>query len=270
MDNAFVASDSTFTSYYFRFVKAFFFDSVAWVRDNVFLGLLLLILPPVLAAYYYHVAPDWLLPRLTFYVYLAILSLYLLVRLIRTPWKLDAARQQEIESCNAEGEQRVQELNTTIEDKAAAIQTLEMETQKLRWPDNHPVIRFVEWDQNERGFVLANDGGPSLEVQVEEFKVGSNVWSSASIPGIPPDTHRGVLVWGTLAGPFERFQLLHAMKSAAGPAALYAPDYSVNVSLRVRDSRNLWYRSKATLTLIRSQGVLKFGPTTMEKIDGLL
>jgi hypothetical protein len=245
----------TFWRYWKRFLARLWKDAVPWARDNILWAVAVLVIPPVVARLLYKNSVDWQFIRLTLYLYGIVFGAYLVLHFVRTPWKLDTERQQESSASQV------------------ALKESQAKIEELAWPLDHPIIRFVAWGENptqnpfnQRGFLLRNSGGVSLEVRVEEFKVGTNAWTGSIVPGIERDETQFALVWMGSGNPFEKFDLLLAMQNQAGPAGLYAPDLSVPVSVVYRDARNNWYRGRADLTFIRSQHQLNFGPTTCEKL----
>ena len=246
----------SFRAYWSRFGKKLFADAYTWARDNIFWGLLVLILPALIVHFQHRdFSVDWHLIVTTLYAYAGLLVVYLVVHAIRTPWKLDSEKQKELDTANE------------------IIRNNLVEIERLKWPENYPVIRFISWGQNpetnsfkQAGFSLSNSGNaPALEILVEPFKVGTDEWMSKVIAGVDQGKDVFALVWKTNGNKFNRFDLLEEMQNQAGPAGMYGPDYTVPVSLIFRDSKNRWYRGQANLAFIRSQGRLTLGPTTIEK-----
>jgi hypothetical protein len=254
----------SFKQYYTRFSIRLFKDAAPWARDNILWGVLILVLPP-LAVYLRHpnASIDWHLIVITLYLYGVVLGIYLISHILRTPWRLDLARQSEVEAINAVLEER----NSEIAKKKAQIE-------ELNWPSDRPVVQFVNWGDNpepnnfnQSGFFLVNTGGACLEVQIQDFKVGNQPWGGEKVSGITPNETRFLLVWNGQGNPFNRFDLLRSMKEASTKInAIYQPDFSVPVSALFRDSKNLWYRAKTQLTYIHSQNRLRFEPTTIERV----
>jgi hypothetical protein len=93
---------SDLQAYYSRFARRLWQDAGSWARDNVLLALVMVAMPLVVAALLRLGKQDWQFLRITIACYAALFLLYLAVHWMRTPWKLDQAREQEIEGKQAE------------------------------------------------------------------------------------------------------------------------------------------------------------------------
>jgi hypothetical protein len=93
---------STFLSYFKRFAAKLWSESFSWARDNILLGVLVLIVPP-LSVYMQHpdAKLDWGTIRVALYIYAALFACYYVVHFWRTLWILDDERIDEIETVNA-------------------------------------------------------------------------------------------------------------------------------------------------------------------------
>ena len=184
---------------------------------------------------------------------------------------------------------RDDKLATELADAKRAIE-------QLTWPPNRPQIIFTTWGQIpadhqlarqiepsmvdgyghsivqylQNGFHIINDGSPAHEVMVESFKFDQFEAKSAVVPRIGPEGGFA-LVWLAQAQHLQSahspgmWDLQGAMALAAHPETIHGPDYDVKVRVAYRDGNDVWYRSTATLTYVRSQHRLRFGPTTHEK-----
>lgn len=120
----------------------------------------------------------------------------------------------------------------------------------------------------QKGFYLVNDGGAAYAITVESFEIGSERANSRTIARIPEGGKGFALVWldgcGPLINNVGTWDLLGAMRKAYDdryPHMFFAPDYVIKVSVVYRDADNVWYRSSAPMTYIRSQNRINFGPT---------
>lgn len=76
-----------------RFWRRFFKDATPWARDNIFWGIVVLVVPPW-AAYLRDSHPlDWELIKTSLWLYLFAFAVYALVHLSRVPRKLDDDRE---------------------------------------------------------------------------------------------------------------------------------------------------------------------------------
>lgn len=143
---------TTFWSYCKRFSKQLWRHCFSWTRDNIVIGLILLLAPPTIGILQHHsLSPDWKQITIAVYVYIGLFVLYVLYHLPRTAWKLDVESQQETEKMQA------------------AIEKKDAEIESLAWANDHPVIRLIRWGvnpssplSNHRGFLLRNSGGVCL------------------------------------------------------------------------------------------------------------
>jgi hypothetical protein len=153
-------------------------------------------------------------------------------------------------------------------DEHRRLEQAQNKIEELTWPDDRPVIRFIRWSKNpngsvQRGFFLANSGGVALEARVEDFKIGSDEWTSNPVPGIDGGQEAFAAVWKVKEKQFTRFDL----KTDMTDTLTYGPDLAVPVSVVYRDARSLWYRGRSKLTFIKTQDRLEFGPTIIEKAN---
>src|SRR6266536_4739598 len=101
-------------SYYSRLGKKFWEDATPWARDNIVLGLVVLLLPPTLT--FFRDRHAQILSTLILYGFA--LPLYFLVHLIRTPKKLD----QERDAREAALRQEMSAKDETIRQQSAALE----------------------------------------------------------------------------------------------------------------------------------------------------
>lgn len=95
--------NSGFWEYQKRFWNLFLGEAAPWARDNIFWGIAVLIIPPIVAVIRNRSASlDWEMVKLTLWLYLIALVIYLLVHFIRTPWKLDQKWATEVECLKTE------------------------------------------------------------------------------------------------------------------------------------------------------------------------
>ncbi len=245
----------TFGAYYRRFFLRLLKDAAPWARDNILWGAITLVAPLLIASVLHIGNPDWQLVWIALYCYLAAFTIYALSHWLRTAWRLDADRANELSKSEKVLEQAQEKI------------------QGLTWPTDHPTITFEKWTEDpqqnaykQRGFLLKNEGGPALEVRIEEFAVGTQRWGGKNLSRVGRSETAFALIWWIGGNQFEKFDLLSSMRGQAGPGGILAPDESVRVSAVYRDAHNNWYRSQADLTYIRSQDQLRFEPTTIEKV----
>jgi hypothetical protein len=104
-----------FSNYYGRFFARLAKDATPWARDNIgFAGLM--VIAPLVAVYiqdHNHVI-DWEIVRTTAWTYLGAFVIYMAYHIIRTPWKLDVNRSQELASMATGGEELAEALNAEI------------------------------------------------------------------------------------------------------------------------------------------------------------
>lgn len=82
-------------SYFQRFWSRFFRDAAPWARDNIFWGLLVLLVPAVFVYFRNrHAQIDWNVIESTILLYAVALFIYIVSHLCRTPGKLDADREK--------------------------------------------------------------------------------------------------------------------------------------------------------------------------------
>jgi hypothetical protein len=94
---------NSFLAYQRRFWRRFLGGAGAWARDNIFWDIAVLIIPPIVAAIRNKAtSPDWETIKLALWFYGAVFAIYVLVHIVRTPWKVDQDR--EIDVLNLEGE----------------------------------------------------------------------------------------------------------------------------------------------------------------------
>ena len=80
-------------SYSARFWRRFWKDATPWARDNILWGVIVLVVPPLLAYVRDSHAPlDLVLIKNSLVLYAFALAIYLLAHLCRTPRKLDLER----------------------------------------------------------------------------------------------------------------------------------------------------------------------------------
>jgi hypothetical protein len=151
-------------------------------------------------------------------------------------------------------------------------------------PNDHPLAMPLPHSFQEKveflqaGFYLSNDGGAAHDITVESFEVEPSVRANGETLARIGEKGTGfALVWvegySPLMGSVGKWDLLGAMARASDNKdgnPTYRPDYGVTVSVIYRDADNAWFRSWAKLTHIWSQGRLKFGPTTQERVDPML
>jgi hypothetical protein len=125
----------------------------------------------------------------------------------------------------------------------------------------------------QRGFYLINDGTPAHAIQVEPFEIEPGRWASDQVARIEEKGKGFALVWLEALSQWpkpEKFDLLEAMAGAYKRKygnQIYAPDYSVRVSVLYRNAGEDWYRSSADMRYIQSRRRIEFGPTTHEGSD---
>jgi hypothetical protein len=95
-------SQDTFAAYIGRFLGRLLKDSYEWPRDNILLAFFMVAVPP--AAVWLrdptHI-PDWVVIKTAGWLYLALFLVYAIYHVIRTPWKLDVDRVEQLEVVKA-------------------------------------------------------------------------------------------------------------------------------------------------------------------------
>ena len=238
-----------FWRYWRRFVVRLWRDGFKWFWDNIFCGIIVLVVPPAVLYFLHLGKQDWQTVRIALYCYGAMFVLYGVVHWLRTPWKLDVDRQKELVA------------------KDEALGQAQKETEALRWPADHPFIRFLSWSQSphdyrQHGFTLQNHGGMCAEIRVNDFKVGPKIWTAEIIPGLDKSKTSFVPVWQLDGNQFDKFELVPPMVREAKNG----PSFSVPISLVYRDIENNWYTGTAALRWVQGTVGLEFGPTTCKKI----
>jgi hypothetical protein len=101
---------TSFLGYYVRFSRKFWEDFTDWPRDNVIVAGIAAVAPP-LALYLRnpHQDIDWGLIRTTLLIYVALLGIYIIVRAVRVPWKLDQEREDTALRINAENKELLEQ-----------------------------------------------------------------------------------------------------------------------------------------------------------------
>jgi hypothetical protein len=87
--------------YYGRFLRRLLRDSYEWPRDNVLIACAMAVLPPLVAfvknrAFVF----DWTLFWTTIALYGILIEAYLVIQIIRTPWKLDSERVKHLQEAH--------------------------------------------------------------------------------------------------------------------------------------------------------------------------
>ena len=93
--------------------------------------------------------------------------------------------------------------------------------------------------------------------------------NSKTLPRIKEKGEGFALVWldGYPPVSSKKWDLLGAMAKCSETKDVslpYRPNYSVRVCIQYRDGDNMWYRSSAVMSYIRSQDRIEFGPTSHE------
>jgi hypothetical protein len=137
---------NTFFNYYGRFFKKFWEDFVDWPRDNIVVAGIAAIAPPlVLYLRNTHLSPDWELLKTTLWVYLALLSAYTILQLIRIPWKIDREQSQAISTLQGENTELLNERRAFDDSKPNIIlrEPDARHIQELPLSDGRVIIRVV-------------------------------------------------------------------------------------------------------------------------------
>lgn len=109
---------TTFGSYQRRFWSHFVRDATPWARDNIVWGVVVLIVPPVVVFLQNRTASlDWETIRVTLWLYLVALVVYVAAHLIYTTWKIDQEREQD----TAELEKEKDTMHQTATDEITAL-----------------------------------------------------------------------------------------------------------------------------------------------------
>lgn len=94
---------STFRKYCGRLAERWFGEATPWARDNIFWGAIVLVVPP-LAAWLRHGTIDWPTVRMTLWFYLTAFVIYAAFHVVRTAWKLDSQRENDLTGLEKEKE----------------------------------------------------------------------------------------------------------------------------------------------------------------------
>lgn len=87
----------TFRSYCKRLKSRLYEEAAPWARDNIFWGIIMLIAPPTAIYLRNHNATlDWETVRIATYLYGGAFVIYLAFHCVRTVWKLDTDRANEV------------------------------------------------------------------------------------------------------------------------------------------------------------------------------
>lgn len=257
-------SENSFESYFSRFCRRLNQDASAWARDNILWAALMVVAPPVAVWLRYGTYPDWKTIEITLWLYALIFLAYLVAHSVRTPWKLDQQRQSEFDKVKSELTEESKSKQTRID--------------ALEWPADRPQISFERWGaleeggiaRTQRGFHLVNHGSTAaLDVSVEGLSVGSAKWVSKPVPIIEQRQKGFAFFWeeGSQHN-FTKWDLLEAISKEvnSSPVSIHAPDPTFDVSVTYRSFDNAHYRTRCTLTFIRSQRMLSLGAPKQEKV----
>jgi hypothetical protein len=111
------ARRSSLWSYSKRFVERLREEALGWARDNILLGVVMLVLPPAAVYLRDHNAKlDWGTIRMACGLYVAIFAIYIVAQCIKTAWVLDDDRIEEIttvEEARRAGRQKLEEIEKT-------------------------------------------------------------------------------------------------------------------------------------------------------------
>jgi glutaredoxin len=85
-----------FSGYCGRFVRRLFSEATPWARDNILWGVIVLLAPPAAAWIQRGPNIDWPTARTTLWLYLGAFLIYASVHVVRTAWKMDCDREEDI------------------------------------------------------------------------------------------------------------------------------------------------------------------------------
>ena len=142
------AKGISFRNYIARFWHRFYADAAPWARDNIFWGLVVLLIPPIAVVVHNSTARvDWDIIKTTLWLYLFSLLVYGFVHAIRTPWRIDQERERDIQTI----EQEKHELQVRL---ASAEISLNDQSPKVHLQYSEPGTDFM----SNTGLILHNAG----------------------------------------------------------------------------------------------------------------
>lgn len=224
----------------------------------------------------------WILTVIVpFVVVLAIDAAY---RIITAPWRVYQDQEREFANAEAEQDRRFSEVKRELAEARSEIE-------RLIWLPGRPQVHIREWSQipadhaaaiyspqmpgmKQHGFVLQNDGGPALEVHVEDFSIQSKLTAKSDTVSRLGAEGGFTLVWmeGTFGGIGieSKWDLLYKLRRISDELyseQSYRPDGpTVQLSITYRDSRGQRYRTLQEMKYIPAQNRIAFGAPKYEAI----
>jgi hypothetical protein len=135
-----MSTSEGFWNYSGRLLRKLVRDAAPWARDNIVVGVLMIVAPPVCVFFRdrKHII-DWEMAKAAIFLYAGIFAIYSVVHLARTPWRLDQARQCDLERSHSEYshlETEVQRLRSQAEDQRPILEVQVLETlfEKAKYP----------------------------------------------------------------------------------------------------------------------------------------
>ncbi len=135
--------EATIGDYYRRFFRRLSEDATPWARDNIGFGIAMLTVPPLLVYLRDRSHPiDWQVIRTALYLYSAVFSMYLIFYAVRTAWKLDIVRVEEMEAANSRIEQLLEKPNLHADVLELSSSILDFIYERMRNAPQRPIRRF--------------------------------------------------------------------------------------------------------------------------------
>jgi len=173
-----------------------------------------------------------------------------------------------------------------VEITKAANSALLAKIGELEWPPDRPKVGFSEWGTVrpedlpeghhpammwQHGFWLSNDGGPALEVRVEDFSVGIRQAKSRIIPRIEGHSRGFALIWLEGINPVLKFELgailMQAVDAEINQGKMrYGQEYRILLRATYRDFNDVWYSSEAEMIFHHHLGRLEFSSVFQKRL----
>lgn len=191
--------------------------------------------------------------------YFILIIIFLAFHFIRAPYKLDEQK------------------TSVIANNQKIIQSKEAEILVLTWPPDRPQISFHSWGQMQpqfappfvndlnsymfqNGFYLSNDGGPALEIEIEDFQIGAShsaFGRTISRIGSKAQGFMPILIRDAM--PMSRYALNVALVQAREAKIninelAWSSPLTIPLCVAYRDFGNVRYRTHCELHFVHKPG----------------